>query len=68
MSQHNINCPKCHTTHEVDVLRNGGIAGVIVSEQCGFQTNNKAEIMKLLGLEEIHRQRVRGYEIPAQDY
>lgn len=68
MSQHNIHCPKCNITHEVDALRSGGVVSTILSIQCGFQTSNKAEIAKLLGLEEVHRQRIANYEMPAVDY
>lgn len=70
MSQHTINCPKCGNQHEVDAFRSGGIANVIFTignSQCDFNTEDRQEINKLLGLEERHRQRIQDHEMPAHD-
>lgn len=71
MSQHTINCPSCNTQHIVDVFRSGGIANAIISldnKSCKFETSDRKEIIKLLGIEETHRQRIYWQEMPKEDY
>lgn len=71
MSQHIINCPKCGNQHEVDVFRSSGVANAIFTignSKCNFNTEDKQEVNKLLGIEEIHRQRMANYEMPKRDY
>ena len=68
MAQQIIQCPKCRQQHTADVFRSGGNAVAIHADQCGYLTDNKAEVMKVLGMEELHAERVRNYEMPAEDY
>lgn len=69
MSQHIINCPKCKKQHEVDAFRSGGIANALFTvgnPNCTFNTEDKQEINRLLGIEEMHKQRIRTYEMPRK--
>ena len=71
MSQHIINCPKCGNQHEVDAFRKGGVANAIFTignAKCNFSTEDIKEVRKLLGIEEVHRQRIKWSEMPSRDY
>lgn len=67
MSQQIIKCPKCGTEHTADVFRSGSNAVAIHADKCGYFTQNKAEVIKVLGIEELHAERVRNYEMPQFD-
>jgi hypothetical protein len=73
MSQHIIKCPTCNVTQEADAFRSAGEVRVLFFNTCkhmieGNTKEGRIAIIKAMGLEEIHRQRIRNMEMSAEDY